>query len=155
MAILLYENSKCFICNEVMHKNEDITSFPAIFVNEKLPLYSFNDASCHTECLIKHPHAKKAVIFAQEFTQKSKPENRKCEVCDEILVDYLDYFGTNLIDTRDDGALKDYNWLHFHKSCIEKWNKKSEFVDLLNNEIIRGELSISNLNIMLDILNEI
>ena len=50
MAVVFFGNSKCPLCNEVIHEHEDIELFPPFVVNKSDPYYIFNDAGLHKKC---------------------------------------------------------------------------------------------------------
>jgi hypothetical protein len=60
MAIYIEGETRCMICGEAINERSDAILFPSFVMNEKDPLYVFNDAVVHETCFKNHQDANKA-----------------------------------------------------------------------------------------------
>ena len=67
MALVIRGQTICDLCGEIIAEGDDVTTFPAFVHNEIDPLFCFNDAPFHTECVKKHPIGERAVSRADEW----------------------------------------------------------------------------------------
>jgi len=60
MALLFLGKSQCPICGKVINEEDRYYCFAAFVANPKDPLYFFNDACFHSDCLNQHPFIQEA-----------------------------------------------------------------------------------------------
>ena len=90
MAILIF-NQLCLICNKKINDDVHYFSFPPFIQNIKDPLHKFNDYTFHIKCLERDTYGRKAIVFANEWIDKTRPDNRICIVSGNQITKMEDY----------------------------------------------------------------
>ncbi len=67
------------------------------------------------------------------YAKKTGPGNRKCEVCGEEITDYREHRMLSHICTPGTHPLGEFNYLHFHRTHVDLWDRKAEFLMCLEN----------------------
>src|SRR6266849_7238339 len=88
---LFYPGLPCSICGKPILEGQNKVMFSPFVSNEADPLFPFNDGVFHSECFQNHPLAHAAKTRYAEVRDKSKPENRRCPVCRQMITDPDDY----------------------------------------------------------------
>ena len=130
--------SKCVLCGRVLQEGEDLHGFPAFVSNESDPLYRYSDAGLHTACLEADPLGMAATRFIEEeWSRKTGPGRRQCVVCGIEPASYDEYEGWGYLTSAPE-PLSKFNFTHLHKSCVPRWEARSEFVGLAKAMIASG-----------------
>jgi hypothetical protein len=75
----------------------------------------------------------------KEVLENSKPSNRRCLVCGQVITNPDDYLGLGLLTDDRAHPLYQYNHLHIHRSCLRKWPKRSEVADFAARQLETGK----------------
>lgn len=132
MALVFEGKSKCPFCNSVLDKNKPYKMFPSFLLNIKDPLYIFNDATVHEECLEKH--LLKDKIF--EFIRSTPLSEEVCHIGgNKIAQNDIIYFGCL---TTENNELSEFNFLTFDRNNIFKWKDRERFIAIAQRYIEKG-----------------
>lgn len=106
-------------------------------MNERDPLYFFNDAAFYKECLERNDLGHEALIRHQELLERTKPDQMTCFICENSLEDPDDFFSFGFLPSEEF-----YNVLKFrmcHESCLSNWEQLQEKYEELKLLRIDGE----------------
>ncbi len=120
MAIFI-PGSKCAITGRPIEMARDATMFPSFISNKNDPLYIFNDAIVCTVEFHKHPLSRKALARYNEYIEKNSPERRICYICNKPILFADEYLGLGHLTDESSNPLHQFNYAHFHRSCLIKW----------------------------------
>lgn len=137
MAIFI-EGMKCRLCDRPIMKGQAMVSFSPFVANEVDPLFRFNDGVFHEECFEKEPLAELAEVRYAEVSEQSKPEKRRCRVCDKLIVDPDDYLPLGHLTDDTQHPLHQFNYTHLHRSCLGQWSDLQQLVDLVEKQMEAG-----------------
>lgn len=135
MAILIYGMS-CLICGEPMHEGQDLFSFPPFVSNRKDPLWLFDDAAVHTECLRAHPLGKTAEMRLERYMEAREESPPRCALCSVKIAEPDEYFTFGHLTDDPANPLSRYNFRHYHRHCLAK---SREFPEIRAHLIALGE----------------
>lgn len=125
----------CGICNKPISEPTESMSFSSIAYGKEDSLALFSDASFHKSCFEGHPLASRVIRRVAEMQMRTGPGNRKCSVCNNEITQADDYLGFGLLAESEVQPLYQYNYLHFHKSHVSRWENLVEFLDVLRSDI--------------------
>jgi hypothetical protein len=128
---LLVNNMNCPICGGQINQNQKVIMFPAFISNKLDPLWIFNDSALHIDCFSKHPLSIEAQSRYEEFLKRNSPINRFCVVCKDKIINPDDYFTVGHLTNDIKNELYNYNYMHFHESCLQDWPNLKQFYQLL------------------------
>jgi hypothetical protein len=66
------------------------------------------------------------------------PGKRKCGVCRLEVFDPDDYLLIEYLS--DDLRLREFNYTHLHKSCLQKWDRRTDSIELIRSALSSGVL---------------
>lgn len=131
MAMIFYSLSKCPICNNALHESEDIIGFPPFVANQLDTLYVFNDSGCHRQCVVDHPHGRKAIGLSEKLIAATRPQNRICIISGALIDHPANYFCTGLLTSDEQEDLYKYNFITIDKRHIISWSEREEAINEL------------------------
>ncbi|MHC4741189.1 MAG: hypothetical protein ACYS8Z_04730 [Planctomycetota bacterium] len=129
MAIVILGKTVCGICGRVIFEEDKCTSFSTFVNNEKDPLFFFNDAAFHTECIKKHELGSCAIKRQNELWKLADPQKRDCFICQKSIDDPDEYFSFGFLPSEEF-----YEMLPFrkcHRGCLESWRELQETYEKL------------------------
>lgn len=147
MAILIIGQSTCQICGKVISKNDKWISFPAFVINQLDPVFYYSDSNFHEDCMANHKNSAQAIKLSTFFLQQVKPERRICFISGEPITKMEDHVFIEMLSSNYDSELFSFNFLHFKKSNILSWHRRTYFRNMLidlNKDYIWKESKGSN-----------
>ena len=103
MAIFL-SGIKCEICKKNILQKDEKIMFPSFVLNEKDPIYFFNDSTFHRKCFFNYRMSGQAMLMYDELKRRTKKTKECC--------------------------ISKYNFTMYHKTCfLDSETKKN--IDLL------------------------
>ena len=139
MAIIITGKSKCPICNEVMNESDEIVLFPPFVQNVNDPFYIFNDAGVHLTCLRDHKLGKQAIEYRNIVIEKTRPENRICDIGGNVITKPDDYLFIDLLTSDLSEELSKFNFMTIDKNNLSQWQKRELFQDAAHRFINEGK----------------
>ena len=143
MAIVIGGKTKCVICGKVLEKGQELVCFSPFVWNRLDPLYKFSDAAVHETCFRDDALAEEALRRYEDLNSHIFPRNRLCLICKQEFTHPDDYFSLGHMREDPEDMLSAYNYTQAHRSCLPRWSKLSEVLDLLKglkaSETWRGE----------------
>jgi hypothetical protein len=133
MALIFYGKTLCPICGKPIKKGQEIIAFPPFISNEFDPLVFFNDAAFHKGCFNDHPIAYKAQWVHSQVREHSAPRNRMDAVTGELIQNPDDYLGLGYLTDDESNPLFRYNFLHFNRKYLSKWEELPKFVEVCHD----------------------
>jgi len=133
MTIIIEGQTPCGLCAKVISAGDDCIGFPPIILDENSSLFQFNDGVYHASCIENDREGKVALGLLHEWSLKTGPGNRRCEVCGNQVTDHNDYLGIELLTVDDKDPLSRFNWCHLHQSCLSKWNEREALLTLISD----------------------
>ena len=130
MSITIINKTICCICEKVIEQGEVYRGFPPFISNVKDPLYFFNDASFHIECIKSHPSGNRAIKFADDFIINTSPTNRRCIVDNKRIENIEDYIFMGLLTSNDNEELFEFNFTTLNKKNLNKWTHRKRFIEV-------------------------
>ena len=128
MAIIIFNQSICSICEKELQEREQVFSFPVFTQNTKDPYYFFNDSTFHTKCLINDNLGKKAIAFSKEFFFATDPKNRKCIVGGNKIKKIEDYIFIDLLTSDETQDLFKYKFITLDVNNLTNWDDRCDFI---------------------------
>lgn len=119
---LFVPGMSCAICGKPMLVASDTVALPAFVANRADPLFVFSDAIMHSTCFAKHPMSSEAQRWNSEARSHTKPSERVCAVCGNLIANPDDYFGTGLLTRDPANPLFVFNFTHLHRSHANRWS---------------------------------
>ena len=122
MALVVRGRSKCRLCEEVLHDNDEIVAFSAFMVNELDPIHGFSDSAVHKQCFEEDPRRDRVSQCWADWLESVSPGNRICSICTERVTvepDHL-YVSRFTLNGEEPGA--SYESRHYHINCLKEWD---------------------------------
>lgn len=124
---LLSRGMTCSLCGEAIDSSGKSVTFPAFINDSTSPLKLFDDGVFHRLCVARHPHGAEACRWSEAVVRAGRPDQRRCVVCDQVVQDPDDYFGTTLLATDPTSPLYAFNFVHLHQRHVRDWPRLGEF----------------------------
>lgn len=134
MAFFFAGKSKCAICGRIVVASEEFMLFPAFVMNKLDPMARFNDAIVHCACLEMDDAGAKAVSCRDEALARSSPSARICAVCEKVITEPDDYFGTGYL-APEFTPIGRFNYIHLHRSHFPKWAYHEDFQSAIEEHV--------------------
>ena len=132
MAFIFWGETQCPICSRAINQGDRIKGFPAFVSNEADPLWLFNEAAVHVECLERHPAKDSLMEAMKELAFKTSSAGRKCLVCGDEITHPDELFQTPLLTGDPWNALKRFNFVNIHIRHVPLWKDLQEYRNLLD-----------------------
>jgi hypothetical protein len=110
-----------------MTTSGEVIMFSPFVVNRSDPLFVFSDAAVHVACFARHPLSEEASRWQEEAMRHGKPITRTCAACSEPILEPDDYFCTGLLARDAADPLREFNFVHLHRSHARSWDRFDEF----------------------------
>lgn len=127
MAIMIIGKTACGICGLPITSSKGALSFPPFVSNRRDPLYSFSDGSFHISCLNDSPDSSAAQARCAAMRSRGAKGARKCATCRQEIVSPDEYFGVGFLTDDSASGVREFNYLHFHKTHFELWSRAAAF----------------------------
>lgn len=128
MAIFL-SGIKCEICKKNILQKDEKIMFPSFVLNEKDPIYFFNDSTFHRKCFFNYRMSGQAMLMYDELKRRTK-KTKECCICKKEITDPENYIFFGCFSSNYDQELSKYNFTMYHKTCfLDSETKKN--IDLL------------------------
>jgi hypothetical protein len=131
MALVQLGVTTCGLCGGPIDALKAWLSFSAFVSNESDPLYRFNDAAFHEDCLDADPLGNVCLSLWSEFLAKRGPDGLPCEVCSEPILHFRDHLSLGLISSDRKSSLYAFNFLQFHRSHVARWSARVKVTAML------------------------
>jgi hypothetical protein len=155
MAIIITGKSRCPICNEIINESDDIVMFPPFIQNVNDPFYIFNDAGVHSSCLLKHQLGNQALEYREVILEKTKPENRICDIGGNVITKPDDYIFIDLLTSDVSEELSKFNFMTIDKNNLSQWQERQLFHDTAHRFIDEGKWkSLTDFNYLLYLVDQ-
>jgi hypothetical protein len=133
MAILIQNTTQCPLCGQVLTSRARALSFPAMVWNELDPLLLVSDATVHVSCLERHGLLEAALARMREVTETTGPGKRKCLVCGQQVTTPDEHLAFGHLTRDPKVPLFAFNYAQFHRSCLSRWQRLLETINLLED----------------------
>jgi ribosomal protein S27AE len=153
MTLIILGQSRCPLCGEVFGDSNEIFSTTFLVGNEADELFPFNRTAMHRSCLEKHPLGERIIELDNEIMSKVSPGNRFCVVCGNEIMHPDEYWYVGQLSPDPNQPIYPFNHSQFHKSCLARWYKLSEFRSELEKLRDSGTWKGSGLDYLLNELN--
>lgn len=120
--VLFKPGMECSICHRPIKSGEAKVGFRSFVPNEADPLFMFNEAAVHRECLDQHPLGLEAQERYLASVKENSYDNRICAVCGQGIATSDEYVGLGHLTSDPSDILYRFNFNHFHRSCLPSWN---------------------------------
>lgn len=137
MALITRGVTRCAHCERIIRDADDITAFTVFVWNEVDPLYRFNDAVFHKECLAADPFGATAQSRERQVRSQLGPGSHVCAVCSKQIQERSDNVAFLHMG---DGELASLNFLQFHRVCLRKWSDLGKAAKLVRDAMATGGL---------------
>ena len=128
MAIFL-PGMKCGICKKSISQKDKKIMFPSFVLNEKDPIYFFNDSSFHRKCFFNDQMSSQATLMYNELVRRTK-KTKECCICKKEITDPENYIFFGCFSSNYDQEISKYNFTMYHKTCFLASETKKN-IDLL------------------------
>jgi hypothetical protein len=132
MAIILRGRTTCGICRAAIGEHDDFVGFPAFVYNNCDPLLPFSDGAFHPTCLGSHPLRSRALERLEEWSSHTGPGQRQCRVCGQEVLNHADHLQLPHFTENARDPLYAYNYWHFHRSCLPRWQDRDSVIRLVD-----------------------
>lgn len=112
--------------NELGDKDKYV--FPAFVPNILDCLYEFNDKVLDRDFVINHKYGDLAIKYSKESIKSILPENRRCIVDNQLILNEEDYLYTGLLTSNSEEDLFNYNFITINKNNLSNWEDRGEFI---------------------------
>lgn len=119
----------CALSGRPIGSVSEAVMFPAFVANEADALFVFSDAVILAEVFRTHPLAVDAQTRLEECLQRTAPNNRHCYVCNQLITNPDNYVGLGHLGENRSSPLDQFNYAHFHRSCLATWQGLPGLVD--------------------------
>lgn len=154
MALIFLNQTKCSFCSEVIRTGNPYDGFPAFVYSNRDPLFRFNDAAYHVDCLEKSE-------FKQQLDERMAlresvlgVENRQCLVCEKSLINSEDVFFLGYIAFDKNDPLFLYNYTVSHISCLPNWTDLRKLEQLVSDMRVEDAYDLETRDSALRILRK-
>lgn len=130
MAIFFTENNNCSLCNDKIKTEGEIYMFPPFIQNTKDIYYKFNDTGFHFNCLKNDKLGKQAILFAEEYIYKTRPQNRICIIGGNLIQNFDDYIFIDMLTSNKEEPLFRFNFTTLDKNNLNKWEDRETFIGI-------------------------
>ncbi len=128
MAIFL-PGMKCGICKKSISQKDKKIMFPSFVLNEKDPIYFFNDSTFHRKCFFNDQMSNQATLMYNELVRRTK-KTKECCICKKEITDPESYIFFGCFSSNYDQEISKYNFTMYHKTCFLASETKKN-IDLL------------------------
>ncbi|RKT01464.1 hypothetical protein [Chryseobacterium defluvii] len=128
MAIIFTDKTECLLCGKKITDEEDFFIFPPFIQNVKDIYYKFNDTGFHSNCLKNDELGNQAILFAQEYIDKTRPKNRICIVGGNLIQRFEDYIFIDMLTSDKEEALFKFNFITLDRNNLQRWNDRENFI---------------------------
>lgn len=118
----------CAICERPIHSRSEAVAFPPFVANEADPLFIFSDSVVHADEFRAHPLAPEVNARLAEALERTQPAHRVCKICGERVANPDDYLGLGHLVEDAEHPLYQFNYGHFHRSCLLNWRDLKQLV---------------------------
>lgn len=132
MALVIYEQTRCPLCGDVLREDDTIELFPPLVSDAADPLAIFNDAAVHSACLNRDPRRDRVRELVRELTGGS---SYSCEICGEPITDPDDYFTFGVLTTDKNDPLHQFNRRTFHVGHLATWVERETASRLIRERL--------------------
>jgi uncharacterized CHY-type Zn-finger protein len=120
MAMYIINKSTCIFCGEVMLSQDELFSYPRLFLNKLDPLYFLNDSMSHWKCFERFNHYEEALHILEKWEQNTA--SNQCVLCKQQISSPKEYVKLPYFKNVD-GAESNYCFNQFHRRCILSWTE--------------------------------
>jgi len=131
--------------------------FPPFVANIIDPLHFFSDNSFHLECLNHVKNGKRTIKYADIRNLKTRPENRKCIVTQELITNESEHIFIPYLTSDKSSNLHKFNFTHINILNLSRWKDREH----VTKELIKfhdsgtwGETNDKYLIKLIDILGK-
>jgi hypothetical protein len=139
MAMILLGQSTCPLCGNILEEKQELQAFPPLTSNKKDSFYTFSDAGFHKECFENHPLSTKISTYYEKASEKTRPNNRFCEIANTLITQPENFFFIDLLTSDENEALSQFNCLLFDKENLKDWKEKDHFLTLAKDFLAKGK----------------
>ncbi|SHM01375.1 hypothetical protein [Chitinophaga sp. CF418] len=139
MAIVFEGLSQCPLCGQILDSSKEFMLTPPLTSNTKDPLFVFGDAGLHISCLNKHP-LKESLLYHIERGDKVRvAANYICAVDGKLISVPEDILAFGMLTSDLNEPLAEFNFIILNRNNRYKWNKRGEFISLVEEFIRSGK----------------
>lgn len=126
MAIIIENQTRCPLCNDVLNKSRKYILVPPLISNKLDDLFIFSDTGVHVDCLDKSPI--KENLFKQINLHDQYLNRMKL-----MMINYKpnNIIGFNLLTSDEKEPLYKYNYCIFSKQELLAWKELDIFRNLV------------------------
>lgn len=137
MAIFL-PGMKCGICKKSISQNDKKIMFPSFVLNEKDPVYFFNDSTFHRKCFFNCQTSSRAMLMYHELKRRVQ-KTKECCICKKEITDPENYIFFGCFSSNYDLEIRKYNFTMYHKTCFLESETKKNIALLISKMEQKGE----------------
>jgi len=139
MAIIFEGLSKCVLCRQTLDSINEIMAAPPLTSNTKDPLFVFSDAGMHITCLNGHPLKESLLYNIQQGDKIRGAANAICIVDGKLITHPDDFLTTGMLTSDLNEPLAAFNFIILNRNNKYRWDKRNEFISLVNEFIQSGK----------------
>ena len=135
---LFIGSAPCAICGKEVTAKDDKVLFPPFVGNTADPLFPFDDAVVHSACLENDPRSTAAKKRVRDIIDVRKRWPKLCSSCGQAITNPDDYDALGHLTDDVSNPLHTWNYLEFHRNCLEHWPNLPRLISLLKEEMHSG-----------------